>query len=337
MTSVDFPEPDTPVTATSRPRGNSTSTSCRLCSRAPSTVSTSPLPGRRTAGTGIDLAPERYWPVSESGLDSSPPGPVTGPEWTMRPPCSPAPGPDVDHVVGDPDGLLVVLDHDDRVAQVAEALRACRSAAGCRAGGGRWTARPGRRGPRPARCRSGWPAGCAGPRRPTGWPPSGPGSGSRAPRRAGTASARGPRGRPGRRSGGPGRTGRATATTSTALPMDSEHRAKMRVAADGDGQRLGPQPGPAALGAGHLAQVALEVVPQEVRLGLGVAPLQPGDDALVEGVERPLAPVAVAVLEVDLLGCRPRRGPASGPPCAASPRGRRARTRPGRPRRPSSG
>ena len=41
----------------------------------------------------MDFAPERYWPVSESGLDMSPPGPVTGPEWTMRPPCSPAPGP----------------------------------------------------------------------------------------------------------------------------------------------------------------------------------------------------------------------------------------------------
>jgi hypothetical protein len=30
------------------------------------------------------------------------------------------PGPDVDDVVGGPDGLLVVLDHDHRVAQIAQ-------------------------------------------------------------------------------------------------------------------------------------------------------------------------------------------------------------------------
>ncbi len=145
------------------------------------------------------------WPPRGTGRSASRdwtrgrPARSTGPEWTIRPPCSPAPGPDVDHVVGHPDGLLVVLDHDDRVAQVAQALRASRSGAGCPAGGGRWTARPGRRGPRPGRCRSGWPGGSAGPRRPTGWRPSGPGSGSRGPRPAGTASAPGPRGRPGRR------------------------------------------------------------------------------------------------------------------------------------------
>ena len=39
----------------------------------------------------------------------------------MAPPCSPAPGADVDDVVGDPDGVLVVLDDEDRVAEVAHA------------------------------------------------------------------------------------------------------------------------------------------------------------------------------------------------------------------------
>ena len=38
----------------------------------------------------------------------------------MLPPCSPAPGPDVHHPVGGADGVLVVLDHDQRVAEVAE-------------------------------------------------------------------------------------------------------------------------------------------------------------------------------------------------------------------------
>src|ERR687890_372525 len=81
LTSVDLPEPETPVTATNNPRGNVTSTSRRLCSRAPWTVRSRPLVrGRRTSG----------------------------------------PGPDVDHPVGDPDGVLVVLDHDQRVAEVLQ-------------------------------------------------------------------------------------------------------------------------------------------------------------------------------------------------------------------------
>ena len=43
------------------------------------------------------------------------------PATTISPPCSPAPGPDVDDVVGDADRLLVVLDDDDGVAEVAQA------------------------------------------------------------------------------------------------------------------------------------------------------------------------------------------------------------------------
>ena len=40
---------------------------------------------------------------------------------TISPPCTPAPGPHVDDVVGREDGLAVVLDDDDRVAEVAQA------------------------------------------------------------------------------------------------------------------------------------------------------------------------------------------------------------------------
>ncbi len=42
------------------------------------------------------------------------------PETTTWPPCSPAPGADVDDPVGDLDGVLVVLDHDQRVAEVLQ-------------------------------------------------------------------------------------------------------------------------------------------------------------------------------------------------------------------------
>ena len=93
FTRVDLPDPETPVTATNCPRGNETVMSLRLCSPAPWTTSWSPLLGRRNCGTGIDFAPDRYKPVNDSAFCKIPSGPSTGPECTMRPPCSPAPGP----------------------------------------------------------------------------------------------------------------------------------------------------------------------------------------------------------------------------------------------------
>ena len=60
LTRVDFPEPETPVTATRQPRGKATSMSWRLCSRAPRTTNWSPDPGRRMPGTGMERTPVRY-------------------------------------------------------------------------------------------------------------------------------------------------------------------------------------------------------------------------------------------------------------------------------------
>ena len=91
LTSVDFPDPDTPVTATRQPSGNATSMFFRLCSRAPTTVSIRfGSTGRRVAGTGIDRRPEMNAPVADSGEAASS---STVPDTTTRPPCSPAPGP----------------------------------------------------------------------------------------------------------------------------------------------------------------------------------------------------------------------------------------------------
>jgi hypothetical protein len=42
---------------------------------------------------------------------------------TMRPPCTPAPGPMSTTWIGGADGVLVVLDHDHRVAEVAQVCR----------------------------------------------------------------------------------------------------------------------------------------------------------------------------------------------------------------------
>ena len=90
LTSVDLPDPDTPVTATKHPSGISTSMLRRLCSRAPRITSHSPPGSRRMAGTGIVRTPARYCPVidrSEASRSSN------VPETTISPPCSPAPGP----------------------------------------------------------------------------------------------------------------------------------------------------------------------------------------------------------------------------------------------------
>jgi hypothetical protein len=60
LTSVDLPEPDTPVTATKHPSGISTSMPFRLCSRAPLITRESADGLRRSSGRGIDRLPEMY-------------------------------------------------------------------------------------------------------------------------------------------------------------------------------------------------------------------------------------------------------------------------------------
>ena len=91
LTRVDFPDPDTPVTAMKQPSGNATSTFFRLCSLAPFTTTSRAGEGRRRiAGTGICRRPVRYAPVTDSGLARRS---STVPATTTRPPCSPAPGP----------------------------------------------------------------------------------------------------------------------------------------------------------------------------------------------------------------------------------------------------
>ncbi|CAB4536558.1 unannotated protein [freshwater metagenome] len=67
LTSVDFPEPLTPVTDTKTPKGTSTSISFRLFSFAPFTTSLRLASiGRRIFGIAIDLRPDKYAPVIDS-------------------------------------------------------------------------------------------------------------------------------------------------------------------------------------------------------------------------------------------------------------------------------
>ena len=60
LTKVDFPEPETPVTAMNLPSGKRAVTSFKLFSAAPVNSIKRPLPTRRSVGTGIARFPERY-------------------------------------------------------------------------------------------------------------------------------------------------------------------------------------------------------------------------------------------------------------------------------------
>ena len=78
----------------------------------------------------------------------------------------------------------------ERCCRGRAAAAACRAGVRCRAGAGRSTVRRARTARRSGRSRSGWPAGCAGSRRPTAWRNRATRSGSRARHRPGTAAAR---------------------------------------------------------------------------------------------------------------------------------------------------
>ena len=155
-TSVLLPLPETPVTQVMQPSGNAAVTFLRLFSRAPitrsqplslySSAAVRPLAfgawartaffraGARAAtgsvwvgaaldgwcrwrGTGMVNRPERYWAVGEFSTRRTS---SSVPCATSRPPRGPGAGTDVDEVIGGADRVLVVLDDDDRIAQVAQ-------------------------------------------------------------------------------------------------------------------------------------------------------------------------------------------------------------------------
>src|ERR1700680_2176815 len=108
VTNDDLPDPLTPDTPTKHPSGIAMSTFFKLLARAPRTTSRFPLLTRRRAGIGIARSPRRNAAVTEF-LSFKTSATVPG-----------ARGPDVDHVISRPNRLLVVLDNDQRVAEVAE-------------------------------------------------------------------------------------------------------------------------------------------------------------------------------------------------------------------------
>ena len=118
LTSVDLPDPETPVIETRQPSGNATSTSCRLCSRAPTTPTWRDRSiGRRISGIGICSRPREVGPGERLGalLEALDRAGVDDPSAVLA-----GAGADVDHPVRGADGVLVVLDDDEGVAEVAQ-------------------------------------------------------------------------------------------------------------------------------------------------------------------------------------------------------------------------
>ena len=110
-----LPEPATPVTATSTPSGTSTDTSRRLWSRA-FRIGIEPREAR-----GSDFGSwrtSRWRPVAVPDADQA----VDRALEHDRPAVGTGAGTHVDDVIGDTDDLRVVLDDEDRVALVAQAL-----------------------------------------------------------------------------------------------------------------------------------------------------------------------------------------------------------------------
>ena len=119
MVKVDLPEPETPVMQVKVPSGMLAVTFCRLLERAPLTVSFLPLPLRRlgrhrdaaAAGqiVGGDAAGRVEHVLQRAGGDHAAA-------------VDAGAGPHVDDVIGGADRVLVMLDDEHGVAEVAQAL-----------------------------------------------------------------------------------------------------------------------------------------------------------------------------------------------------------------------
>src|ERR1700742_2176366 len=98
ISKVDLPPPETPVTQVNRPSGISAEMFLRLLPRALITLMVRRWFGGRRSGTSTAGSPVRYLAVSGAGTN-------------------------VEHVIGQANGVLVMLDHDHGIAEVAQPLQ----------------------------------------------------------------------------------------------------------------------------------------------------------------------------------------------------------------------
>ena len=118
LTSVDLPDPETPVTQVMSPSGNSAVTFFRLLAVAPMTRSMRFGSGGWRNRRDLDAPPAAQ---VLSGDRIRVRGDLRGGALRDdRAAVHARARAQVDHVVGLPDRVLVVLDHDDRVAEIAQ-------------------------------------------------------------------------------------------------------------------------------------------------------------------------------------------------------------------------
>ncbi len=133
-----------------------------MFARAPTTVRCLPLPVRRFSGMGTCMPAGEIRPGERIRVGQD----VLHRAFGDHPPAVLARArAQVDDPIGRADGLVIMLDDQHGVAQVAQALRACSAGGRYRAGAGRWRARPARTARPSAASRSASPGGCAAPRR----------------------------------------------------------------------------------------------------------------------------------------------------------------------------
>ena len=127
------------------------------------------------------------------------------------------------------------------------------------------------------------------------------------------------------RAGSAARSARSASDSSSSSSHSSARRRRAarelvdRHRRHGHGARLGPQPRAAALRARPHRHVLLDLLARVVGVGLAVAPLEVGDDALEARRVGALAPVAVAVGDVDPVAVRAVAGRGRAAPPAAPP------------------
>ena len=207
-------------------------------------------------------------------------------------------GAEVEQVVGGADRLLVVLDDDDGVAEVAQALEGGDEAWRCRAGAGRWRARRGRRATPTRRG-----ADLGGEADALGFA-AGEGGGGAVEREVVEADVlQEAQALFDLAQDQAGDVAVGVGELDLLEPLDRAaggEGAEVLDAGAGDehGARLRAQAGAAADGAGAQGHVALDLLAGALGVGLLVTPLEVGDDAFEAGLVR--APPAVAVAVGDL-------------------------------------
>ena len=107
------------MTQVNSPSGISAETFFRLLPRALITLMVRRWFGGRRSGISTDNSPVRYLPVSDFGLFMMSAGRALGDDMAAM---HAGAGADVEHMVGQTDRVLVVLDHDHGVAEVAQPL-----------------------------------------------------------------------------------------------------------------------------------------------------------------------------------------------------------------------